>query len=313
MTDIASLFAEQPIVDESTLPDAAPEPEQTPEPEAPFSLEQSPEPEARQPEPQQPKHVPLSALQEERQRRQEYQQELDRERQRAAQMEQRFQQMVERMQAAQQPVQQEEQIPAFEEDPAGHVAAVTRKYEQEMADLRHFKEQQTQVAQQQAQQYQLMQAVQSHEAAFMQTTPDYADTTNAYTQRRLAEYVALGLDDISAKQQIARDFQGMAMFALQRGQNPAEALYRAARAAGIAPAAQQPSQAPAPSQTAPRAPNGQFQKAPVATSLSNVSGAPQQPDEGGALTLEKIAGLSDAEFDRLWKSMERGQTVMPKV
>ena len=45
-------------------------------------------------------------------------------RQRAAQMETRFQQMVERMQAAQQPVRQEEPIPAFEEDPAAHVAAV---------------------------------------------------------------------------------------------------------------------------------------------------------------------------------------------
>ena len=311
MTDIASLFADQPVLDESTLPDAAPEPEQAPEPETPFSLEQeSPEPQLEQ---QHTKHVPLSALQEERQRRQEYQQELDRERQRAAQMEQRFQQMVERMQAAQPPVPREEPIPAFEEDPAAHVAAVTRKYEQEMAELRQFKEQQVQLSHQQAQQYQLMQAVQSHEAAFMQATPDYADTTNAYTQRRLAEYTALGLDDVSAKQQIARDFQGMAMFALQRGQNPAEALYKAARAAGIAPAAQNPSQAPAPAQQAPRAPNGQFPKAPVATSLSNVSGAPQQPDEGGALTLEKIASMSDKEFDAVWRQMERGQIVMPKV
>jgi hypothetical protein len=51
----------------------------------------------------------------------------------------------------------------------------------------------------------------------------------------------------------------------------------------------------------------------VATSLSNVSGAPQQPDEGGTMTLEKIAAMSDKDFDALWSKMARGQTVMPKV
>lgn len=308
MTDIAALFQDQPLIEDQQQ-DAAPEPEQHQEAEAPFSLENhQPEPEA-QPEPQQPKHVPLSALQEERSRRQEYQQELERERQRAAQMEQRFQQMVERMQAAQQPVQQEEPIPAFEEDPAAHIAAVTRKYEAEMAELRQFKDQQIQVSQQQAQQYEVVQRAIVSENAMRASTPDYAQVTDAYTARRMAEYQALGLPPQEAQAIMQRDVFNLSAFALQRGMDPAKAFYDMARAA----MPQGTPTAPAPAQQAPRAPNGQFQKAPVATSLSNVSGAPNQPDEGGTLTLEKIAGLSDADFDRLWKQMERGQTVMPKV
>lgn len=309
MTDISELFQDQPIPTEAELEGGQEQVEQE-APSEQFSLEQ---PQAEAPAPQEPKHVPLGALQEERARRQEYQQELERERQRAAQMEQRFQQMVERMQAAQQPpAPREEPIPAFDEDPAAHVAGLQRRYEAELAELRTFKEQQVQVSTLQQQQYQLMRAVQQAETDFTSTAPDYNAASEHYVQNKLAEYRSYGLDDGAARHQLAQDMQRIAVTAFQQGRNPAEFIYNAAKAWGYSGAPQQQKQAPAAPQAVSRAPNGQYTRQQPPASLATMPGSAAPADEG-TMTLDKIASLSDAEFDRYWAQMAKGQTVMPKV
>lgn len=312
MTDIAALFAEQPIIDESTLPDAQQEgTNEAPGEEQPFSLDlgtqEAPE------QHQERQKVPLAALQEERARRQEYKEQLEQERQHRQQMETRFQQMLERLQAqqaAQQQPVQEEQIPDFHDDPAGHVAALQQRYEREMNEYRQFREQVERQNQLQAHQYNLTQRVVQAENAFRASAPDYDAAAQHYIAVKQAEYRAYGLDDMAVANQLRNDMAAVANLAFQQGRNPAEYIYNAAKAAGFTgqPAQQKPA-APIP----PRAPNGQFQKAPVPTSLATTPAVPAAPDEDGKLTLEKIAAMSEAEFDKLWKQMERGSVVMPKV
>lgn len=306
--DVAALFGEAPQQEPQEAPQQAPAAEEqleldlggseheAPASEAPTQPQQAPE----------PKHVPLAALQEERKHRQELQQQYAQQQALNAQMQERFQQMIERMQAAQQPAQQEIPIPPFEEDPAAHIAALTHKYEAELQEHRQFRQQVEQQNTVQAQQHQLFQAVKAHEDQYRQQHADYNEASDFYIQRKLAEYQAFGFDEMSAKQQLSRDIQNISIAALQRGGNPAEALHKASMALGFQ-AGQQ-----APQQTVPRQPNGQFAPKPP-TTLATASGAPKAPDEGGELSLERVAQMSDAEFDRFWKQLERGSVTMPKV
>lgn len=305
--DLNEMFPEMAPIDESALPDAAPEtpasPPDTPEP--PVSAELPAE--APQKE---PTHVPLTALQEERQRRQEIKQELEQERQHRLKMEERFQKMVEAMNRPQQSTPQEEPIVPFEEDPARHVQQLTARYERQLEQLKSGQEQQQTYVQQQQQMHQLVNTARAAEDAFRAQAQDYNDVTSAFTQQEITRYKAFGFNDQQARDQVSRDFLALTQYATQNGKNPAEMLYNAAKQI-YQPAAQaQPQQAP---QAPTRAPNGQFVPKQAPTTLATTPGTPKAPDESGELTLEKIASMDDHAFDKFWKQIERGSIVMPKI
>lgn len=296
MIDTSELFAGQELIDENTLPDAG-----TEAPEAPEAPQAAPEV-APEPQHKEPTHVPLTALQEERQRRQEMKAELEQERQNRAKMEARFQELMERF--TKPPVPEDDPIPAFEDDPAGHVAAITRKYENDLSELRQFKHQQEQQSAYVQQHQNVIRSVQAAEQAFAASTPDYQSVSQAFTEKEIGRYKALGLDDNQARDQVSRDFFALATMSLQQGQNPAERLYNAAKALGYVGQPQTPESAPAAPQAPARAPNGQFAKVPPAT-LATVGGSPKAPDEQGDLTLEQVANMTDSEFDAFWSKMAK--------
>lgn len=302
--DIAEMFPEMAPIDENTLPDAAPEVPEAPEPQ----LTAEP-PTSTEAPPKEPAHVPLGALQEERQRRQELKAELEQERQHRQKMEERFQKMMEQFQPQQQAPQEEAIVP-FEEDPARHVQQLTARYERQLEQLRQGQEQQQSYVQQQQQMHNLVNTARAAEDAFRAQAQDYSDVTNAFTQQEIARYKAFGFNEQQARDQVSRDFLALTQYATQNGRNPAEMLYNAAKQlqAPVAPAqAQNAPQAPA------RAPNGQFVPKQAPTTLATTPGAPKAPDESGDLTLEKIASMDDQSFDKFWKQLERGSITMPKV
>lgn len=249
--------------------------------------------------------VPLGALQKERQQRQEAQARLQEEAIRVARIEERFQMLMQAQQGQQQQASQEEAIPDFNDDPAGHVAGITKQFQQRMAEMQEFVKQSQGANSAQQQHVQLAQEASAAEAEFVKRQPDYNEAAGYFQQRKLAEYTALGLDAVSAQQQLARDCAGLVQFAKQNGKNPAETLYNLAKAVGYTAQKASPQQQAQGQQQAPK-------KAP--TSLANLNGAAKAPDEdqGGAMTVDRIARMSDADFDKFFKEMGKGSVQRPK-
>lgn len=102
--------------------------------------------------------MPLSALKEERQRRQQMAAQLEQERAQHLALQQQVNQYL----AQQQQAEQAAQIPDFADDPEGHVKGLAQQFEQRLTDMQG---QQQQVVQQQQVQQTIQAAVQAEAAA----------------------------------------------------------------------------------------------------------------------------------------------------
>lgn len=252
--------------------------------------------------------VPLSALQEERTRRQELNDQLAQERASRQQLEQRtnilLQQFAQMQQQQQTPLPPEKPaLPSFTEDPEAYVNALKAQFESELNDLRQARDQAVQQTQANQHGQQIAGWAAQQEQDFTRTTADYPAAADFFYQRKQAEYAALGADPVAIQEQIRRDYIGVVQMAANRGQNPAALLYALSGAMGYTKGTQAPAQAVKPQQ--------QPRKTPP-TSLGNMGSAAQQPDDEGELTVEKLNQMSDAEFDKLWKKMSQGSGQFPK-
>lgn len=250
--------------------------------EPPATGSEDPNPQGAQPP---EKDNLVSALTEERARRRQLQQQNE-------MMQQRFNELMVRLQQPQpaQAVQQQApEIPKFEDDPAGHLQALQSQLNQQLQEVNRRLSQHDQRSQLVDQHIQFVQAVAAREAEFAASHPDYQQASQYIQDRKIAEYKALGLDEASARQALARDTMAVAQMALQRNQNPAELLYNAAKALGFAGVQQQPAV--------------QAAKPATPTSLSGVGGTPGE--EAGQPTLDAISKMSDAEFDAWWDKMAK--------
>jgi len=233
----------------------------------------------------QPHNQLVSALTEERARRREIQEQLN-------QTNTRFNELLMRMQQAQQPQPQQPQIPAFEDNPAEHLRAIQEQHAREMAELRQQVAGNNQRNQVVDQHTQFVTAVGAHEAEFAARVPDYHAATGYVQQRKLAEYKAVGLNDVEARQALARDTMSVAQIAIQRGQNPAEVMYGLAKTMGFT----------APGGTVSAGQPNQTQRPAAPSSLSSAGGSPGA-DVAGQPSPEAISKMSDAEFDSWWNKM----------
>jgi hypothetical protein len=258
--------------------------------------------------------VPLGALQEERNKRQELQQQVQEQQRAQQQLADRLTRLLEAQQLAQNPPPEPEVIPDFDEDPRGHVEGLKRQFSQQLEEMRQFMSGQQQTNQQ-AQFFQQIQSrVAVDEQTYRQVAPDYDQAAKFFNDRKLAEYGALGLDPVAARQQLAKDVLGIAQIAYQQGKNPAELLHGLAKAFGhVAKPGDAPgAQPPADNGWYPPnvgGGNGGQSGAPAAkqpnTSLSSLEGAARAPDEKGKLTALQVAEMSDKDFDALWADMAK--------
>jgi len=252
------------------------------------------------------KSVPLGALQEERMRRKEAQDQ-------AAQLQQQFaalQQQQAQQQAAiqqyiaqQQQAQLEAQIPAFEDDPEGHLNAVKAQMANELGQMRNQLETQQRVAQFSAQLQQevtaMAPAISSAEDELRAEVGSHYDEACAHVNRLAMERMrqlhpyadpqALEQTKNAAVIQFMRDH-------VSRGESPARTIWNLAQQLGFVPSGQ-------------RVPGQERRQAP--TSLSNIPAAGRAPDEKGKLSAKDIANMPQDEFDQMFESMRRGATQMP--
>jgi len=222
-------------MDETTV--SAPEPEfreqveqaeaqQAQEAEQPEQQEEQAQQEQETEQEQRERTVPLAALQEERAKARRFRDENAQYQQALAQMQQ---QQVAMMQALQ---RQQPPPPDPNTDPFAaqiHEAQMTR---QEVAQMRQEFARRQQMESQQAAQQHFVNTVQSAEAAFTASTPDYNDAVNFLRERRVREYLALGFDQDEAVREVAAEGYKLAQLALSRGENPAVRAYELAKTIG---------------------------------------------------------------------------------
>ena len=303
--DTSAFFGDQTVVDESTLPDAnSPEllenaPESGAVDQLPADGDETDPATATPPATGRKQFVPLGALQEERTKRQA---EQEQNRILQARMDQFLQ--LQLQQQAQQQQQQPQQpqvpeIPAFVDDPEGHVKGLVEQFNRVIQEQAQQIQQLSGHSQANHAQQQLAIEVNAAETAFRATEPNYDAALNHFNTVKVAEYMAFGMNELQARQQLARDYQGVAMGAKQLNRNPAEMLFGLAKALGFAPQQQQ-GQQPAP-QLPKQAP----------TSLSNLPASGRAPDEQGALSAKQVAAMSNEEFDKFFAEMERNAKQHP--
>ena len=278
-SEVAEVAATEPapVAAEAPAPEPAPEPVAAAEPavEAPETQETAPEEADRR--------VPLKALQEERQKRAEYERQL----QEYQRREQEWQQWAEQQRQAQEPQEQFVE-PDPETDPIGALKLAQQRL-QEMAQetqQRAYVEQLSTVAYQAATQYQ-------------QSVPDYQDAYKYAINSRAQELVALGTHPQDVPQILQQEELRLIDTALQNRRNPAEAIYQFAKARGFQGKTAAPAPAPAPVQAAAPDPVLQETKRAVAASAS-AGGAPASK---GQVSVADLANLNGAAFDAAWNKM----------
>jgi hypothetical protein len=264
--------ASQPALEAPKAAEAAVEPSQTQE----AATEQD------------DRRVPLKALQEERQKRAEYERKLD-------EAVRRMQELEQRIPKAPEPAPTPEPDP--ETDPIGalkHAREQLRKM-QEATEAQQYEARLNQIAYQSA-------------TAFKEQAPDYPDAYRYAINSRAQELAALGTPQDSIPQILQREELNLIDTAIKNGRNPAEAIYQFAKARGFNATAPAPvPAAPAPAPVPPPAPapvNPALQQAKQAVAASAAAGG--APAAKGEMSDNDIANLKGAAFDAAWNKLFGG-------
>ena len=328
MTDEETALLRQMRDDDAGEPaPSAPEPA----PPAAAESEHDPEPQTTE-QPDQPqkrdKTVPYGALAEERAKRKALEERLAKaedERIRAARLEERYDLLLKAAQASQPPAPApvEEPVPDFNTDPAANIEARFTRMQKELAESREALQQ---INAQRTQETQLSQlrawgAAQENEFAARQA--DYAAAANHLRAAREAQLQELGITNKAERDRyIANDITQIAMRAAQDGSNFAEKIYNLSKSFGYQPPAAAPAAPPAAATTSIpsiedvlAAPATQEERRAqltrgkeMATTLSGPGAAPP-----GKLTPERIATMSEREFDALYAKMSNNPAAMREL
>lgn len=228
------------------------------------------------------RRVPIGELYAEREKRKELQAKI-------SQLEGTFSRVMERLNQGQQPAApppQQPQIPDYASDPVGHIKAKLDLIE--MATGGH----QQAIMQQNALQ-QFSTALAGMESDFRSRVADYDAAVEFAKRSRDAELAALGYDPAQRVARLRDEIIGASYDAMNRGQNPAEMFYAYAKTRGFQANGNGAQQQPKPKvDTA----------AKLATVAKGQSSGRSLPRGGAAppaaITLESLAQMDDAEFDK---------------
>ncbi len=240
--------------------------DQADEGEAPeVTAEEEPEP-TQSPEPERVKMVPHQALHAEREERKKL----------AAQLEEVNRKLAE----ITKPKEAQEDVPNFEDDPAGYLKWQNQQALDKVAQLQAERQAENEQRQQAERHNQLVAAYKQAVAPEWQK-PEFQEGYRYLVNGRIEEYKAFGYDEATAGQLALRDEMEIAAKAFEDGVNPAKRLMDIAKARGFNPSKPaMPPKMEAPKKTLDR------------PSMAK-SGAPARK---GEITPEELAEMSPAEF-----------------
>jgi len=277
-------------------PEPQPEPEveepvaEEPEVEASEETEQpdGEEPPAEETKPE-PRQVPVSALQAERAKTQALQQEVN-------QIKLYLQQL---QQNVQQPQGEPETVPDPDENPIEALSWLMKN----QAKQAELQQQEAQNRQREAQIQQIQQNYARQAQQFEAQAPDFKEAYNHLIANRAQELALAGMPQDQIAQRINDEELNMAAAALQNGMNPAEQIYQMAKLRGYAPKAAAPVPQPTPQE------RQSMEEARRAASINTNRSAPPAK----SMTLEQIADLYGAAFDKALAKWERENGLGPKT
>ncbi len=277
----ASEAPEKPV--EAATPEPAPVQPETAE--APVEAQVTPENGSDEPD----RRVPLKALQEERQKRAQYEQMLMQREQEMMQMRAWIEQQ--QMQQQGQPPEPEQIAePDPETDPIGALKAARDQLKQMQAQ-----------AQEQAYVQQLNEIAYNAAEAAKQQVPDYQDAYRYAINSRAQELLALGTPQHHIPAILQQEELRLIDSTVRAGRNPAEAIYQFAKARGFQSKQASPAPVAAP---APSAPDPVMAQAKAAVAASASAGG--APASKGTITPADLANLNGAAFDSAWNKLFGG-------
>lgn len=254
-----------------------------------------------------PRSVPLSHLMEERKTRQAAESALAEERRRSATLEERTNLILQRF-AAPQPQAPAgptaPAIPAFEDDPAGHILGQVRQQGAILGELVQAVTGRSRQDEAAAGVQQLTVRAAALEREFATANPDYDKASSHLFEMRRQELIAEGwTDPAEIQHMMANEATGLAHRAMSQGRNPAEVVYQLAKLRGYtAPVAD----------TA--ANNGGTDAAASEAQLRTIAAGQQQSRSVGnlrgsgpaPLTATGLAAMSEEEFAQMLKTNPKG-------
>ena len=247
--------------------------------------------------------IPLQELLYERRRRQELEKKLEDQGSNLAMINQRLQSAAQRDQqlAAQQRAEQERaNRPDEEDDPLGHANWRINQVERQLQGLGNMARQGVDLHRslvEQNQQQGIIQQSQSLQDQFAAQQPDYWDAYNYLIDSRRKELTAMGYQGQNLEQVIDNEKSMIVENAMQKDQqgqftgwqsNPAQVVYQLAQQRGFGGAA-----------AAPQQKRGQQRVAQLQAGVRSAAGTSSGRSTGGSpASLESLAQMTDAEFDR---------------
>lgn len=275
MTDIIDEIAgpEEAIpaddqVETPETPEAAPEPVEQPKPE----------PEADH------RRVPLQALHEARARQRELQQEAEVLKTRMSKMEALWEQLNKQ--------NAKEDIPPYEDDPAGHLNAKIATLQKQLEGISQKETQREEQMKAASAERQMLEQYAGSVRAFSQKSPDFNDAYQFLAKVIDDDLQARGITDPVERTRIMQYEEGvMVGRVMHQGGDPAELIYNYAKKRGYKGKEED--------DKLTRIEEGQ--KAAMSLSTANGKGE-------GAVTLERLAELSETDpeaFDREWENARR--------
>lgn len=279
-TDIPQTVTAEPVNDDKSLAE---------KPAAPETRETKPEEEAPKEQPL----VPLGALHKERALRREIQAEMSALREESARRDAILEQRLQALYGA----AEKKEVPSFEEDPANNLRAENELIKVKLKALDDFRvKQETERLEDMAKQA-MADFLVENEKEFAELTPDYYEAATFFRERKLAEYMALGMSENQALATTQNQIYSIIKKAGEAGKNPAEMGYKAAVALGY----QKKSASPENSGKIESLAKG------IAASKSVGSGGEVKSN----LTLDQIAAMSNEEFEKAmegdnWRKMMGG-------
>lgn len=199
------------------------------------------------------------------------------------QMQQQLQTMQQRFEQLFAANQSKPEEPVYDDDPLGATYSKVDKVVQSVEQLK-----QVEVQRQQKDQYSnYVASIQQDETNFMQKNPDYRDAVTFIQTRRMNELQAMGYDEQSVMMVLAQDAQNVVNRAQELGESPAAFAYKMAKQLGYTQKQQQ-----------------NLEQIAAGQQVAKTVAGGAKPISEGSLP-PNLAELSDAEFDALFKKMNK--------
>lgn len=217
------------------------------------------------------------ALAEERNKRRDLETQIQR-------MEQRFGVMLETMK----PKAKEELAPSKEEDPLGFALWENDQLKKRLGAMEEHVERSQSVSKLAEEDRQNITILSKHVQKYMKKVPDYPDAVNFYRESRLREFEELGMEEDEALRELNSEFKSMSLKALKAEKDPADQMYRLAKARGyVKKAKEQDTEA----------------DEKIAQAKRVVKVANKSLGTGSSPTLTELAAMPDDEFEQARKEL----------